>query len=252
MNKLKTSNNLFRGLAAFATVATLAISASATERVGNPFTPDGADFSIFGVQGISLTNPLGASGFNTQVNTNFEFTPSIGVTYDQGNGKLKDFGIGLYSDSAKQTQSTGLMIKYNTAVTASSAVFTVEDFDIDAKATGFKNNKVEPSILIFGANNTILASAKPSDIFATMTPQGDAKNDIWDINVGKLLSNMHVNATSITGALLYADASNGEKTKSDPYLLRAVGNAQPVPEPATMCALGAGLLLLRRRKKAQA
>src|SRR6201989_3030283 len=103
-----------------AALLAVASSASAVVLQGNPYTPAGANFSIVGLQGIDASSPLGKTGFATQVNTDFEFTPSIGVSYDTGGGKLTDFGLGLYQNAAKATQSTGLRINYNGPVTASS------------------------------------------------------------------------------------------------------------------------------------
>ena len=95
---------------------------AAVERVGNPAAPRiGANFDIFALQGL---NDLGVDGPAFAVNRNFEFENSIGVTIDLGGGKLKDFGIGLYEDSAKQTQSTGLEILFNQPILASSATAT--------------------------------------------------------------------------------------------------------------------------------
>ena len=81
---------------------------------GNPYTPPGADFDIFALQGIDSTHTFGDSSFHPQVNTDFEFTPSIGVSYDQGNGNLHDFGLGLYQNSQHNTFSTGLNVVYAT------------------------------------------------------------------------------------------------------------------------------------------
>src|SRR5690242_18063820 len=72
---------------------------------GQPFTPANANFSMTAVQGINAANPNGASGLHPQVNGDFEFRDSIGVSYDDGTGHLKDFGLGLYQDSAHNTFS---------------------------------------------------------------------------------------------------------------------------------------------------
>lgn len=255
MYKFNSGHIINRGIGGGAILAALVLSANASaqvQRVGNPYTPNGSDFSVTALQGIDSSNPLGQSS-SAQVNLNFEFNPSIGVTYDQGNGHLKDFGIGLYQmDHSKQVESTGLSIRYSSLVSASSANLTVEDFDLDNHATGFKPEKVSPALLIYGANNQLLASAKPSDVFSSMVAESGSK-DIWDINIGSLLSSMHAHSGPVSRVVLYADASNGEKANSDPYLLKAIGKGQPVPEPATLCVLGVGALLLgRRRAKAKA
>ena len=95
---------------------------------GQPFTPAGANFSISAVQGINTGSPTGATGVSPQVNGDFEFKDSIGVSYDQGNGQLKDFGLGLYRDSAHQTQSTGLRVTYAAPVDAFSVKVTLGRF----------------------------------------------------------------------------------------------------------------------------
>jgi hypothetical protein len=208
--------------------------------VGNPYIPTGADFTITALQGIDASNPLGASGFSPQVNNNFEFTPSIGVAYDQGGGNLKDFGLGLYSTGggggkkggAGPLESTGLDIQYNQSVTASSVSFTVEDFDIGSKDTAFKSGKVEPSLLLLGVNGSVYASFTPQQIFPALTPTtGNANDDIWKVNIGQLLTTSHISDAAISGFVLYADATGGEQA-SDPYLLVSVGpgGMSPVPE----------------------
>jgi hypothetical protein len=220
-----------------ALVTALAFCASSTvkagvTRHGNPFIPSGANFSITALQGIN-GSPLGGTG-SPEVNTDFEFTPSIGVTIDQGGGKKKDFGIGLYEDSVRNIQSTGLEVLFNQPILASSATATVEDFDIQAgKDTFFKTEKVEPRLLLLGPGNSILGSATPADIFPNLVPvSGPAKDDTWDINFAGLLNTLHLADTPINGFVLFADTAAGEKPSSDPYLLVAVGNGTAVPEPS--------------------
>src|SRR4051812_29047611 len=67
---------------------------------GNPFRPTGANFTITAVQGISDANPQGVSGVSPQVNRDFEFQGTTGVSYDTGGGHLTDFGLGLYTSGA--------------------------------------------------------------------------------------------------------------------------------------------------------
>ncbi len=143
--------------------------------------------------------------------------------------------------------STGLDIQYNTLVSASSANFTLEDFDLPNNATGFKSQKVTPLISIYGANNSLVGTATSSQIFSAMSPQS-GQSDVWNINIGTLLSDMNAKTNGVSKVVLYADSANGEKTNSDPYLLRSVGKAQPVPEPASLSALALGGLLIRRRR----
>jgi hypothetical protein len=228
---------------------------------GQPFTPTGANFSMSAVQGINAANPTGNSSLHPQVNGDFEFKDSIGVSYDDGTGKLKDFGLGLYQDSSKNTFSTGLRITYNTLVQASSITITVEDFDINVGAKAFNSQKVEPSIILFGPGGSVFANLNPSQIFPYLTPNttaGQDKGDVWDLNFGAALKGLNLADGPISGFLLYADALNGEKANSDPFLLVAVGNGIPqVPEPANYLAavaaflmLGVSHLTVLRRKKA--
>jgi hypothetical protein len=214
---------------------------------GQPFTPTGANFTISAAQAINASHPTGTSGFNPQVNGDFEFQNSIGVSYDQGNGHLKDFGIGLYQDSAHNTQSTGLRINYNQLVQASSVTITIEDFDINTGDTFFKTGKVEPSITLFGPGGSVFATLSPTAIFPHLvanTSHG-SNTDVWDLNFGAVLSSLHLADGPITGFLLYADALNGEQTNSDPYLLVAVGPGIPtIPEPSNYLAGLAALVML--------
>lgn len=221
------------------------VAGAAVVDVGNPFTPAGSDFQIFATQGIDNSNPLGQSGFSPQVNQNFEYQGSTGVAYDQGGGKLKDFGIGLYSDTSHQTESTGLLIRYNASVNAASVTITVEDFDIkNDKSQFFQSGKVAPGILLLGSNNTVIASADPAVIFADMTLKTPTSDDVWNVNLGQVLDTLHLPDTSVAGFLLYADQNNGEKANSDPYLLVSVGNGVPaVPEPSNYLAGAVAILI---------
>ena len=235
-------------------------NARATFLRGQPFTPNGADFTMTAVQGIDAAHPNGNSSFHPQVNGDFEFKNSIGVSYDQGNGQTKDFGLGLYQASSKNTVSTGMMITYNELVRASSITITIEDFDINTNDTFFKTGKVEPSITLFGPNGSIFANLTPTDIFKNMVPNTSTgtKTDVWDLNFGNVLKSMNIADGPISGFLLFADAKNGEQNNSDPYLLVAVGNGIPqVPEPANYLAgiaailmLGVSHLTVLRRRKA--
>ncbi len=254
-----TSNPRLTGMLKFAlpalTVASLLALTSnapaAVIREGPSYRPTGANYQIFAAQGIDPSTPLGKTGFNPQVNRNFEINPSIGVTYDKGNG-LTDFGLGLYKNAAGVTQSTGLNIQFDSSVIASSVIFTVADFDISQNATFFNPNKVEPGVLIFGPGNTLLANVSPTDIFSALMPS-TAGNDIWNINLGQLLENVNLSRdTAVSGFLLFADMLDGEKANSDPYLLLSVGSGMSVvPEPATYLG-GLGLigLLLAAHAKA--
>jgi hypothetical protein len=239
-NHLEITKMNLKQLFAIGAIAATSSSAHAVVQLGNPFTPSGAEFQITAVQGIDASNPFGKSGFNPQVNHDFEFQGSTGVSYDAGGGKLTDFGLGLYA-AGNVTQSTGLRIDYNNLVTASSIVVTLEDFDIKAgKDTAFNPQKVAPTLILFGANNTMFAKANPTDIFAAMSPVSTTDKhaeDTWNLNFDQLLKNLNVADGSIKGFLLAADMAAGERPNSDPYLMIAVGSGIPaVPEPGTYAA----------------
>ena len=262
MKSLIGSTIKARGLIASIAMVTLVAGASAQKgqgnRVGNPYTPNGADYTITGVQNVDDSNPGGQILSGTQVNTNFEMTPSIGVTYQNVNGGLVDFGLGLYTDNGKggkggggSAESTGLRIDYNTAVDANTSTVTLEDFDIKDKSKGFNTGKVEPAMVIFGVTGGVLATATPGQVLNAMT-QVQGQDDVWDVNIGHLLAADGITGQAVKSVLLYADAKNGEKTNSDPYLLRSAGNGTPVPEPGSIFALGAGALFLIRRAKKKA
>ena len=223
-------------------------TANAVVLLGNPYTPTGADYQITALQGIDASHPMGQSGFNPQVNHDFEFDGSTGVSYDTGGGTLKDFGLGLYNGANNAVQSTGLRIDYNSLVTASSVVVTIEDFDIKAgHDTFFNSGKVEPTLLLLGANNSIFAQANPTDIFSALSPvSGGGKADVWDLNFQQLLSNLNIADGAISGFILGADMAHGEKPNSDPYLLVSVGSGIPViPEASTYAGglFGIGIAL---------
>ncbi|HST29541.1 MAG TPA: hypothetical protein VLK27_01735 [Chthoniobacterales bacterium] len=249
---------------ALALLLSSAASSSAVTLLGSPFRPTGANFDISAVQGINASHPTGDSSFSPQVNKDFEFPNTIGVSYQQ-NGQLTDFGLGLYSDANNAINSTGLHINYDSLVKASSITITLADFDISSKDTFFNPNKVEPVITLFGPGGSIFATAGPHDIFPNMTlnttspANSKSKGDVWDISFAGLLNTLHLADGPITGFLLSADMAAGEKPNSDPYLLVAVGNGIPtIPEASNYMAgvaaiLFAGLFHLRQfrlRKRA--
>ena len=217
-------------------------TANATVNLGNPYTPTGADYTITAKQGVNSVNGSGGTTTGAQVNSDFEFKGTLGVTYTSGT-KTTPFGIGIYS-SGGTTVSTGLDVQLHEPTIASSLTITLADFDLKSTATFFNPNKVESSILVYGANNVVLFSADPAAVFKALTPStGQTTEDYWDLNFGTLLSNAGMSAnTAISGFLLYADSANGEKVASDPYFLVAVGNGLPaVPEPSTYVG-GAALI----------
>jgi hypothetical protein len=229
---------------------------AAVVRVGNPAMPRlGATFDIFALQGL---NDSGVDSLAFAVNRNFEFDNSIGVTIDLGGGKLKDFGIGVYEDTAKVQHSTGLEVIYDQPIFASSATAIVEDFDIDLNDTFFKPEKVEPRIAFLGPGNSIIGPiATPIDIFPNLVPTlpgpGGAKGDTWNINFAGLLSTIGLAGnTPINGFILFADQAAQEKANDDPYLLVSVGPGTQIPEPATIALIigtaGVGAAYRARRR----
>ena len=215
---------------------------------------------MFAVQGITPSTPTGITGVNPQVNGDFEFDDSIGVSYDKGGGQLKDFGLGLYKNSANQVNSTGLRVNYNQLVDAFSVKVTLEDFDIKSTDTFFKPNKVEPGVLIFGAGGNVIANADPTKIFSALSYNTSLSNanhaDVWDLDFARLFGNLNLEDQSISGFLLYADMLNGEQPNSDPYLLVSVGNGIPmIPEASNYLAGAVAIAIgafhsIRRRKAA--
>jgi hypothetical protein len=204
--------------------------------LGNPFTFPGADYQIYSVQGIDPSHPSGETGIS-QGNLGVEFPDGIGVSYDQGNGTLHNFGLGLYTLGPGQpVESTGLRPQYNQLIDAFSVTIRVEDFDLMNGATSFNKMKVEPSLVILGPNNTIFARATPQDIFPNLRAV-NGSNDVWDINFRDVLNTLHLGDGAISGFLLYADNTDGEKVPSDPYFLVSVGNGIPaIPEPGNYVA----------------
>lgn len=193
-------------------------SNAAAKRLGFSYMPS-PDYTLFSLQGIDSANMFGDGSPMTQVNTDLEFVGGFGVTYNKGDGKLTDFGIGLYQNTTHQTKSTGLTVQLTTPALAHNIVVTLADFDINATATFFNPNKVEPRIILFGPGGAVYANAGPVDIFNVLTVNNTTgiKADVWDINLGSLLTEMHLPDTIITKYQLYADAGNAEHVPSDPY-----------------------------------
>jgi hypothetical protein len=213
---------------------------AATILLGNPFRPTGADFLIYGLQGVDLSTGHGQGGVHPQVNIGFEFPDGIGVSYDTGGKSLTNFGIGLYSDTQHNTQTTGLSLLYDQLVHANSLIVRLEDFDLMSTSPFFNPMKVEPGVLLLGPTGNVIADALPTDIFSALTPvQGGKKGsaDTWDLSFATLLNNLHMQDTAISGFVLYADRTDTEHVPSDPYFLVSANNGTPIPEPATyfMC-----------------
>ena len=239
------------GVAALFCAAVLAIGVSSSQAavilLGNTYAPAGANYTITALSGINAANPFGTGGAAAQVNQNFEFPGDIGVSYPNG-AALTNFGLGLYQPGGAggATFSTGLNIQYKApgGVAASSASVRLEDFDIRADAAGnpaaFNPNKVEPSFLILGPGNAIIASATPADLRPNMHLVAGT-TDQWDVDIGGLMTTLGKPAnTNISGVVLYADTTNGERANSDPYLLVSVANPG-VPEPSSFLPLVAML-----------
>jgi hypothetical protein len=235
----KSSRVLPRPNAFSVLLAALLVAAAPTVHavvtlLGNPYTPTGANFSIYAVQGLDLSTGNGSGGV--------EFDDGLGVSYSQPNGNLTNFGLGLYSDPQHQIQTTGLRVQYNTLVDPFSLTLRLEDFDLGANDPFFRSDKVEPGILLLGANNTILANALPTDIWSALTvvpggKGGKGFSDVWDLSFTQLFANLNLQNTPIRGFILYADQTRGERPNSDPYFMVSAGNGMPaIPEPPTYFA----------------
>jgi hypothetical protein len=231
-----------------------AITILANPGVG--FTPAGANFSIYGVQGLAVGPAVPTLPMTTAyVIQNNEFDGSIGVGFNTdptGSGK---FGVGIYNPASPL--SAGLKISFTSAVTTGTSLSAViADFDLnktdDRDANGhpiFDTGKVIPDVLLLAPNGSILSAFGPNDVKNAMTflnvTDGD---DYWTLNLGVLSPN-----TAISGYVLYANTAN--KNPSDPYFFVSADNGRTtsmVPEPTTLVMLGSGLLglaaIVRRRK----
>ncbi len=239
-------------------------SVRATTQLGQPYDPPGQNYTITAQQAINASGGNGTSLANTQVNIGFEFSDGIGVTYDQNN-QGKSFGIGLYQDAAHATQSSGLKITFDSLTAANTVVIKLADFDIKASdvqsghVTGFNPAKVEPGIILYGANGAQVANFDPATIFKSMTPSSGAagSEDYWNVSFAALLANAGVSNQGITGFLLYADQNHGENSNSDPYFLVNAAGTTLVPEMSSLFPL-VGLAVavaathaLRRRRLAR-
>jgi hypothetical protein len=96
----------------------------------------------------------------------------------------------------------------------------------------FKTNKVEPSILLLGPGNSILASATPADILSQPRreyEQSQGQVRCLGVSFSGLLNTSGLPDAAINGFILYADTTAGERPNSDPYLLVSPGNPTVVP-----------------------
>lgn len=209
------------------------VHANAAVLLGNPYRPTGAGYTITAVQNVNGADGTGGTNSGAQVNRDFEFNGTLGVAYTDSKNKVTQFGIGLYQNGTA-TLSTGLNVKLDAISSASSVSVTLADFDITTSATFFNLGKVASSVLVYGANNSVLFSADPTAVFKAMTPV-TGQNDYWNLNFGTLLANAGQSSNSlISGFLLYADSTRGEKANSDPYFITSINGGIPmIPEPRT-------------------
>lgn len=243
-------------LVATALLAVAVSSANAVTDLGNPYTPAGANFSIYAEQNVNLSTGQSQGG-TPQVNLNFEDTAGYGVKYTNASNMQVEFGIGLY-DTTPPT--TGLKLLYNQNVLASSLTVRLSDFDLMQNATVFDYaHKVAPGILFLGPSGNVIANALPENMHlgtssSAMTWVTGFMTDTWDVSFAQLLSNLGMSDTAISGFVLYADHTHSETASSDPYFLRSATNGvTTVPDGgSTVMLLGSALLgLAGLRQKLQ-
>jgi hypothetical protein len=171
------------------------------------------------------------------------------------------------------------LVQFGAAVSTSTTTITMEDFDIidggghsgpkgpaappgpvappgptapGGSSEGFLPNKVEPGLLILGSGNSVLANATPDEILAAMVQTSTSNDGTYSLNVGTLLSDMHINDSSMSGYVLFADDTNGETVPSDPFEMKSV--SAPVgatPEPVSLAALGFGVMAMVRKRRSK-
>lgn len=234
-------------------------SSASTIELGQPYVPAGQNYSITALQNLTPVTLAGGTSAGANPNLNFEFQGGIGVRYKGFDGKLHDFGIGLYdASSAKgiQTASTGLNISFDQLVSSNGLSATLGDFDLTSLSSAFKTDKVAPTIAIYGVGGSLLGDFTAADILAdnamTLLSSNDPlyKVDTWKLSLDALVGS---NA-QISGFTLAADAYNGngaaERVASDPYFLISVCGAV-VPEPGSaflILSAGLGALIITRRR----
>jgi hypothetical protein len=256
MNVLKNAIRL--ASLSLALVATGSWVHGATLELSQPYTPSGAAYSITALQGINPASPQSSgTSIGANPNLNFEFQTGIGVNYTAPNNKKTDFGIGLYDGSTAagtQATSTGLHINFNQLETSNGLTVTLGDFDVTTPSGLFNQDKVAPTLTIYGAGNVVLGEFSAAQLIPDMTLISAidpiTKVDTWSLNIGALLPAN----TAVQGYTLAADLTNGKGTAehvpSDPYFIANVGTTTPVPEPGSAVLLGvlAGGFMLRRRR----
>ena len=236
--------------------------ASATIELNQPYVPAGADYSITALQNLTPLTLDGGTALGANPNVNLEFQGGFGVRYLNSEGKLTDFGIGLYDASCApgiQTASTGLNIDFSRLVSSHGLSATLGDFDLNSSSIDADPSKVAPTISIYGNGGVLLGNFSTADIIAdhaaslltSMDPI--AKTDLWKLSLDALVG---PNA-QISGFTLGADTHNGSGSlmavHSDPYFLVSVngGDCAMVPEPGSaflILSAGIGALIITRRR----
>ena len=236
--------------------------ASSTIELDQPYVPAGANYSITALQNLTPLTLDGGTAVGANPNVNLEFQGGFGVRYLNSEGKLTDFGIGLYDASCApgiQTASTGLNIDFSQLVSSHGLSATLGDFDLNGSSTDADPSKVAPTISIYGNSGVLLGNFSTADIIAdhaaslltSMDPI--TKTDLWKLSLDALVG---PNA-QISGFTLAADTHNGSGSlmavKSDPYFLVSVngGDCAMVPEPGSaflILSAGLGALIITRRR----
>ena len=266
--KTPSSAHLPQRLPLLATAAALLLVftslgfASPTIELNQPYVPAGANYSITALQNLTPLTLDGGTAVGANPNVNLEFQGGFGVSYLNSEGKLTDFGIGLYDASSApgiQTASTGLNIDFSHLVSSHGLSATLGDFDLNASSIDANPSKVAPTISIYGNSGVLLGNFSTADIIAdhaaslltSMDPI--AKTDLWKLSLDALVG---PNA-QISGFTLGADTHNGSGSlmavNSDPYFLVSVngGDCAMVPEPGSaflILSAGLGALIITRRR----
>ena len=266
--KTPSSANQSQRLPASAAVAAMLFAftslgfASSTIELSQAYVPAGANYSITALQNLTPLTLDGGTSVGANPNVNLEFQGGFGVRYQNSEGRLTDFGIGLYDASCApgvQTASTGLNIDFSHLVSSHGLSATLGDFDLNGSSIDADPSKVAPTISIYGNGGLLLGNFSTADIIAdhaaTLLTSMDpiAKTDLWKLSIDSLVG---PNA-QISGFTLGADTHNGSGSlmavHSDPYFLVSVngGDCAMVPEPGSaflILSAGLGALIITRRR----